>query len=263
MMDINKSNEDVLSIVKKSIEEKTPFLLTRYGEGESRIFHRRFGGGGGTDWIIKNLIGYVPDDVDRIVEEMELALVNSDITGLPGKSEISFMNSEGHSLYKDIYSHFRNIFDRRGIEEDSIGYCSVNIHSTFDFDRLLTGMDEVQIITCRDVSEKMKSYFGIGKIKHYKIPPEYKYEHDKNIDWNFYPEVHDSIRDEILSQDNRGKLLLYGAGALGKDLGFYFKKSGGVAFDIGSIFDRWYGKKTRGAGKGTDSYFESPLNRKN
>ena len=56
--------------------------------------------------------------------------------------------------------------------------------------------------------------------------------------------------ESILSQDNHGKLCLYGAGLAGKDLGLYFKQSGGVAFDIGSIFDHWIGKQTRGKGKG-------------
>lgn len=261
-MNINVSKVEVLQIIKDSLREKRPFLLSRYGEGESRIFHRNDDADGGTEWIIKNLIGYVPDKIEDIIEEMELALVNSDITGLPGDIESDFMSSDAHVLYKDIYGHFRRIFDYRGIDENHIKYCSVNIHNGFDFESLLTNMEQVTIITCRDVSEKMKSYFNIKDIKWYKIPPEYKYESDKNISWNFYPDVHDYIRDEILAEDNRGKLLLFGAGALGKDLGYYFKKSGGVAFDIGSVFDQWCGKKTRGTGKGSNSYFESPLNKK-
>ena len=40
------------------------------------------------------------------------------------------------------------------------------------------------------------------------------------------------IKNQLLSQDNHGKLCLYGAGLAGKDLGLYFKQSGGVAFDI-------------------------------
>ena len=117
-----------------------------------------------------------------------------------------------------------------------------------------------KIITCRDISPLLKSHFNIKKIIHYKIPPEHRFEDNPNkVEWNFFPKVHTEIKNQLLSQDNCGKLCLYGAGLAGKDLGLYFKQSGGVAFDIGSVFDHWIGKQTRGKGKGRNTYFKSPL----
>ncbi len=45
-----------------------------------------------------------------------------------------------------------------------------------------------------------------------------------------------------------------GAGAFGKHLGYYFSARGGVALDLGSVFDLLVGKITRGNGKGENSY---------
>lgn len=265
-MNITVTETILLDTIKNSLRSKTPLLITRFGEGEMRMFDTK----NETDWILKNMLGHVPSE-DLTVEiknNLELALVNSDITGLPSHRGFSMeedvMKTDLHFLYKKIYPTFRDIFNKANKTEFDFEYCDVNVHSKFYhkklFDLLLTDIDELTIITCRDIENDLKEYFNIGNIIKYKIPPEYRFEDDpNNITWNFYPQVHHNIIDDITSKDNSGKLLLYGAGLAGKDLGYYFKKSGGVAFDIGSIFDTWAGKNTRGPKKGKHSYSESPL----
>jgi len=217
-----------------------------------------------------NMIGYVPSKniMEEIKYNLENTIINSDITGLPSYNgltdEKDVIKSELHWLYKKIYTNFRFFFEKHNIDESKLNFCDVNVHTIFNgrnfFPKLLNNLDELTIITCRDISEDIKKYFNIGKIIHYKIPPEYRYEDDpSNVKWNFYPEVHTEIKNSILNRKNEGKLCLYGAGIIGKDLGYYFKQSGGVAFDIGSIFDHWSGKITRGPNKGRNKYVKSPL----
>lgn len=265
-MDINCTLNNVVSTINSKLKNKEPFLITRYGEGEMRMFNCNHE----SEWIIKNMIGYVPEEkiMDEIRNNMEVGLINSDITGLPSYKKLTtekeVLNSEIHDLYKQTYSTFRKIFSKHKKKETDFLYCDVNIHSQLVhqklFESFLMDLDELTIITCRDVSELIKNYFNIKKVIHYKITPEFRFE-DKQYEmkFDFYPNIHSQIKNDILSKDNRGKLCLYGAGLIGKDLGYYFKKSGGVAFDIGSVFDHWYGKVTRGKNKGRNVYVKSPL----
>lgn len=265
-MKITLSEFDILYKIKESLLNKTPLLITRFGEGEMRLFSDIQQ----ATWILKNSLGYNPtiDIISDIRYNLENALINSDVTGLPSfkdhSDEIMVIQTELHPLYKTIYPTFRNIFQMNNINENDFSFCDINVHSKFYnnnlFFDLLQNTDELTIITCREIDDDLKSFFNIDKINKYIIPPEYKYEMDiHSVEWNFYPKIYSDIKQSILSKDNSGKLLLYGAGVAGKDLGYYFKKSGGVAFDIGSVFDRWAGRITRGPGKGKGIWVKSPL----
>jgi hypothetical protein len=265
-MKITIEAEEILNKIKDSLYYQKPLLITRLGEGEIRMFIRN----GQDDWIIKNMFGYVPnsDHMDEIRNNLEISLINSDITGIPTykklKNENEILKSDLNPVYKKTFEIFREIFEKNNLEESNFDFCDVNIHTIFNgkslFKELLYNLENLTIITCRDVDDKLKKVFNIKNIEVYKIPPEYRFEDDPSkIKWNFYPDVHSEIKSKMLNQDNRGKLCLYGAGVAGKDLGYYFKKSGGVAFDIGSIFDLWIGKHTRGRGKGRNKYFKSIL----
>lgn len=265
-MKITLSEFDILHKIKQSLLDKTPMLITRFGEGEMRLF----GDIQQSNWILKNSLGYTPNEEikSEIRNNLETALIHSDVTGLPSFNgnldENTVLRTELHDIYKMIYPTFRKIFHKNNIQEDNFVFCDINIHSNFFnnnlFIDLLQNLDELTIITCREIDNDLKSFFNIKKINRYIIPPEYRYEEDiDDVQWNFYPNIHHDIKNSILSKDNSGKLLLYGAGVAGKDLGYYFKKSGGVAFDIGSVFDRWAGRLTRGPGKGKGIWIESPL----
>jgi hypothetical protein len=52
--------------------------------------------------------------------------------------------------------------------------------------------------------------------------------------------------------DCNNSLCLVGAGVVGKIYNIWFKRRGGVSLDIGSIFDLWAGRKTRGKDRGID-----------
>ena len=54
----------------------------------------------------------------------------------------------------------------------------------------------------------------------------------------------------IDSIDCSGKICLVGAGIVGKKYVALFKERGGIALDIGAVFDMWAGKLTRGPGAG-------------
>jgi hypothetical protein len=261
-MEINFNEIDVLNSIKNNLDNKIPFLITRLGEGEIRMFLQN----GHDTWIIKRMIGYVPNEnhMEEIRSNLELTLINSNITGLPNfkgmTNETDVMNSEIDQIYKETYGVFKNIFKKHGIDENSLNYCSVNVHSEFKihnlYEDIFNHITDLTIITCRDVGGLIKKkYPHIKNIEVMEIPPEYRFEDDPTkIHWNFYPEIHNNIKDSILNKDNSGRLCLYGAGIVGKDFGYYFKQSGGVAFDIGSHFDHMYGKRTRGPGKGRHQY---------
>jgi hypothetical protein len=100
-------------------------------------------------------------------------------------------------------------------------------------------------------------YPNIKRIKRYDIPKQYRFEENKKIGI-FYPDVYNKIIEDIKNTDYSGKLCLLGGGFIGKNIAVEFANSNGVCIDIGSVFDLWYGKITRGPGKGPNSY-RTPL----
>jgi hypothetical protein len=72
-----------------------------------------------------------------------------------------------------------------------------------------------------------------------------------------YPHVYNDILANLLESDLTGELFLVGAGPLGKAYCQKIKKRGGVAIDVGAVFDSWINFHTRPEharkGKGLDT----------
>jgi hypothetical protein len=109
--------------------------------------------------------------------------------------------------------------------------------------RLIEAANDVRVITSQPVGPLLASIFG-KKIITYKIPGR-ALDIDQVGSTGHYPQQYEKIRKQLLSCDLRGVLVLIGAGPLGKEYCALVKASGGVALDIGAIFDSWINFLTR------------------
>jgi hypothetical protein len=126
-------------------------------------------------------------------------------------------------------------------------------------DNILKSIDELYILTPRDVVIQLqKKYPNIKKVHFIRIPGQYIFEEQPVIE-NYYPDTYNRILLDFKNKKFDGKLLLFGGGFIGKNLGVEFARMGGVSVDIGSVFDLFVGKVTRGKGKGPKSYIKSIL----
>ena len=194
------------------------------------------------------------DELILTQNNLKDCVLYSDILGLPTKHHINT-----GSLWKcliDYYENIKNLSPNKWVEKK---YCSINSHlellSSGDIFKILSVVSKIVIVSPRDVVQKMKEkYSNLLEIEYYNIPGEQCYEENKNDDkTDFFTKINEII-DSFKSKNRKGELLIYGAGTFGKILGLEFKKEGGVVLDLGSVFDLFIGKITRGPEKGINKY---------
>jgi len=102
---------------------------------------------------------------------------------------------------------------------------------------------KVFYISCRNVDKYLEEK-GAAEINKILISPQHKFESVKP-ETKFYKEV-ESVEKEINRMDLTGWVCLLGAGVAGNHLGILMRSQGGMVIDIGSVFDLWAGKDSRG-----------------
>jgi len=255
-IDLTKINnafvaKEIYDHILYSYKKKKPLSFLRVGDGETLMLcpdkiewqenYRR---------ISQNHLGYVLEgqdsiDIKNIIED---AIVNCDILGVAPKKhrEINEFWDAQHSLIEDIQL-------KNNILTENVKYCSLDAHMHLLeyglLNKLLSKITEVVIISSRDLERDIaKKYPNLKDIEYYLTEGEFAYEQNPIVS-SLYPETYKNIVKKIREKNRAGQICLFGAGFIGKGLGSHFKKAGGIAIDIGSVFDLWAGKRTRGEGK--------------
>jgi len=88
---------------------------------------------------------------------------------------------------------------------------------------------------------------GLDIAELYTIPTEQRFAEKFGVEHNqpHYPSFYSDLCEEIIANDFNDKLVLVGAGFLGKFYCHLIKQQGGIALDIGSVFDYMLGHRTR------------------
>nr|NQU90508.1 hypothetical protein [Bacteroidota bacterium] len=116
------------------------------------------------------------------------------------------------------------------------------------YDHLFSQFKKVLIITGHDLAERIAyKYPHLKEVAKIIIPKQPKYFKETRI---HYPDVFNETMLRIESLNLKGYLCLVGAGFIGKPYIVKCAERGGIAIDIGSVFDKWAGYVTRGKGKG-------------
>lgn len=227
-------------------ETKKPFALTRLGDGEARVLNYSENNGD-ANFSFKKHLGYIPQksDAEAIKANLIDAFNKSDIIGVPSMKK-------RQQLANDYYwRSAEEIMNREALLSKMKVRCSIDIHSEWlkynIYEELLKDQPEVYIVTCRDVASSLEKRYGIGKVHQYLIDAQSHYE-GKGFVSKHFPEQFYAVREWIMDKDINNSICLVGAGFVGKMYVVWFKESGGRAIDIGHVFDKWYGMKTRGVG---------------
>lgn len=243
--------QQVYQIIQKHLNKKIPFGLSRIGDGESLLIHttstetpKRL------NWWLNNQIGYVMDR-NELLKVKQLVLEGyskSNIIGVP-----THVHREKHGYY---WANAESKLNELAPITKDIPTCSIDIHSELLHSGLINtiieGQEDLIYISGRNLDEPLKRRFKLNNVYSYIGTPEQRYEANK-VKSDYYPKQFNEIIEFINKTDCEGKLCLVGFGMLGKYYVSKLKEAGGIAIDIGHVFDSWYGKITRGVGKGIAS----------
>ena len=171
-------------------------------------------------------------DLTSMAKNLRQAVREADIVGIPDeehkKARVDWANVE---LWLKAYN----------LITPGAKLAAAELHIQFYqerlFQRLLNGRESISIITCRDVGEQLRAEYGIGSVRWYPVPVEAQTVGRRRATYH-WPTVYGRLMDEI-EIPVPGHLCLIGAGPLGKIYAARVKERGGVALDVGSVFDLW------------------------
>ncbi|MFC8751038.1 hypothetical protein ACN429_23285 [Pseudomonas oryzihabitans] len=233
-----------LEKVINAMSDRRPFSWVRLGDGEGFIM------GAGTvsseeeiNKIMRIWFGnfeYTSDDVFFLRERLFEAIKDADILGLftPGTHSAKFYRP--YSILS------------REINLDDIDIVSADLHLLLhdqDMYRvIIQKAGKVGLITPRRVAAKLMEAFSIDALTWVSIPEEAHYADASTVLEKHYPDYYSRIIENVYP-DYQGQLWLVGAGLLGKSYCKIIKDRGGIALDIGSVFDSWSQITKRGSVK--------------
>lgn len=225
---------------------RKPTSILRYGDGEAMILS---GDKDKAEFVIKRQMGFIPPDehIEQIRNNLIEAYRDADIIGIPTKKRLRDKDSYW-------YKAFGILVDKIGIEYViEKQFTDIDFHSVWLekdwFKSLLSQIDSLTYISCRDLDEPIKKSSWVKEVHSFIIAPEAKFT--SYVGEPHYPDQFNKVKDWIKTTP-KGNICLIGAGVIGKIYGKWIKEHGGIAIDIGHIFDLWAGKATRGLDRGLD-----------
>jgi len=250
-----KCINELLIVLINAIEEKKPYSMVRLGDGEGRIlgyplvFDDRvyvnqvltyqFGRG-----VLKRLeveFGerYLECSMSELKGFIINAISNADVIGAPSwlhfRAEVTEENIVPLAAQSVCLEYVKPEHDRGCLVFDHFVFKP--FHQNGFFKQLLSHVDKLHIVSHTDISDRIKEHFNLKDCEHIKIPGHQSFMDTKEL---HYPVVYKDILKK-LAMASQGDVYFVAAGYLGKHYCNHIKNSGGIAIDIGSIFDGWCG----------------------
>jgi len=244
------TTDDILNI----LNTKRPVSIVRAGDGEKIVLESN------KDLpsyqlciqsVMRRQMGYEPtmSDVEAIRQNLITAYKGADIIGLPMQKNLDNLNKH----WKGVENVVKPLATTNKFCSTDIGY---DLLYSGGLDKWLTGKKQVVYISCRDIDQQLKDRYGIKIVSSYIIPPEAKftsgYEGERH-----YPDMFNKMEWWLNSANCAGVPCLVGAGVIGKIYTNWMRDRGGIAIDLGAVFDLWAGYATRGPLRGLDVKDES------
>ena len=234
---------DAADLISGVVRAKRPFSLVRLGDGECALLG--IGEESPLEHTERSLgIWFGPQhapwtEFRGFAGELRDAVRNADLIGIP---RVSRQLAEEYAAYvAPLFAHHR-LHGARSL------YTDASIHTWFQhlraLDEWLRDAPFVGLITCRDIAARIAQVFGVRRTVLHRIPADFMTAGEAARPPH-YPDVYERLRREI-APPFEGALYLVGAGAFGKVYCDWVRARGGIALDIGSIFDGWAGGPFRG-----------------
>lgn len=233
--------------------DKKPFSLIRYGDGEAIILNG-FRDVISLKAIFKRQFGFTPsiEEAEQIRANLIKAYQECDILGTPLNKKIG--DKESYWAKSVELMRTEAGIDLHATTREQV---SIDVHSHFldkgYYDKILSSVDTLNYISCRDLDEEFKQRFpNLKTVNKFLIAPEVKFSTNTTGEKHYPDQFNKVVKWMDKAINCQDSICLVGAGYVGKIYCNWFRDRGGMAMDIGSVFDAWAGKDTRGPSRGLD-----------
>lgn len=246
----------VFLAIRRHMRERRPMSVIRLGDGEGAVMgyptitSRKDVNRSLRIWL--RTIDVPDPDVRRLAEELKVAIRGADVLGVPRRKQLA---SDLHlwQAIVDALEAFELV--RPGAALTHTALHRLMQHALL-YRPLLGGADFVGVISCRRVTGALQEVFGVAEVRWYGVKGEL--EDTGEVQTPHFPDGFQELR-ETLRVPYPGALFLVGAGVFGKIYCHWIKQRGGIAVDVGSIFDSWAGEGRVGHPvRSLDEYRQQP-----
>jgi hypothetical protein len=231
--------EEVVSEINHAIFEARPFSLIRLGDSENSILgYPDFFGAERVQRVLSRLLE------DRPFSETEIVDIRGDLARAANGADIVGLYPSNHP--KEYCALDPEVLGSAQIRVISGCYPSVHFYlaASGHLARMISTADQVTLITGRDVKARFDERFNTDA-RQLLVPSELIYRlNAEQTKHEHYPTIYQDVLGRIEVSAER-HLFLVGAGILGKAYCQAAKDAGGIALDIGSVFDYWAGIPSR------------------
>ncbi|MEO1167151.1 MAG: hypothetical protein AAFW97_00410 [Pseudomonadota bacterium] len=249
------------SAVMAAIANKAPYSVVRLGDGEGRVlgFPEYFS----QSEILSQLLYYhfghqsinyaASIDGDNWVNGLmadlsallKTSIASADYVGLPVYDFFRDYENEVTSgmVGYGCAMHYALGTRRFDVPEHTVG---TNVFQLLAeepdfFKEVFEAAERKYIVGPWDLTAGIEDYFAVDGIEYIEVPRHFTWSDEKSI--GHFPDMYKVIVGKLESMgDLRGSVFLIGAGILAKYYAHIIKMQGGVALDVGSVFDSWAGK---------------------
>jgi len=234
--------EEVVRQIIDHLRRGQPYALVRCGDGEANVLNFRHSFKAVK--VSRNHLGTELTEVQfrEIHSKLVQAFQQANLIGLPYGKYLESRNGGWSNASSILLRECGYLINQKQA-------CSMNIHLDLlhggQLGDILRAAKKIVLITPHDLVERFKIRFPhLTKISYIHIGGESLYFPNSNP-LPHYPEVFNNTVSQLRQMELEGVLVLVGGGFLGKIYCNVAKDQGGVAVDIGSVFDLLAGYKTR------------------
>ena len=225
----------VFDILHRRIVARQPTAAIRLGDGEGALLgYPRITNRADVDRSLRIWLGttaIADADLHMLAGALRDAVRHADVIGIPRRKQV-----EKFRLFGAVERAIA-LYD---LMDEARPLTCAALHRLLQhallFRPLIAHLPFLGVVSSRDVAEPLQRLFGIGTVRWYGVRGEADYP--GSVVMPHYPSGFAAL-SERLSVPYAGAVFLVGAGAFGKIYCHWIKDKGGIAIDIGSIFDSW------------------------
>ena len=239
--------ETLVAAIVAANAQREAFSFIRLSHCETRLmgFGRRFDRADVMHSIRHQWGKVEPESADllEVSRRIIAAFRTADVIALndrdrpDGQPSLIEFERHGHEL-----AHELGLLDGRPVARVSVHWA---LAASPDFRRLLAAQDRIIIVTSRDVGPRLARWLEGPEVIRIDVPAHASQRFDAAEAERHFPEGLTRALDALAACNPQGTIVLVGAGLLGKIICGEARDMGGIAIDVGSLFDAWQGLRTR------------------
>ncbi|WP_428375099.1 hypothetical protein [Lichenicoccus sp.] len=225
-------------LLLERIARRRPASIVRFNDGEAKLL--------GTPafyaqsqltrmlerWFRDNRLSL--DQLERLRAGLAAAIRNADVVGCP--------DADWPAEFARANAVLASLAAGHPLATVLVNFPQAMILDGF-LQKTLTGIDFLGLVTSRDVRGVVRHMLEPRRSAWCRVPEQALFCYEPHLPRHF-PEMFDFLCASI-EVPFQGAVFLVGAGPCGKIYCDVIKRRGGIAIDIGSVFDVWAGRLTR------------------